>query len=152
VLALLGTQLRKRRITVSVDVPEELPPLAMSSDHLRQVLMNLLRNAEQAIDEDGQIKVRARLVQRTNGEDSVRIEIEDNGSGIPPEILPRIFEPFFTTKRSREGMGLGLAVTYGLVTAVGGKITVNSQLGKGTTFIVEIPVRRNTSEEETPAP
>jgi signal transduction histidine kinase len=152
VLALLGTQLRKRRITVSVDVPEDLPPLAMSSDHLRQVLMNLLRNAEQAIDEDGQIQVRARLVQRTNGEDSVRIEIEDNGSGISPEILPRIFEPFFTTKRSREGMGLGLAVTYGLVTASGGKITVNSQLGKGTTFIVEIPVCRDTSEEETPAP
>jgi signal transduction histidine kinase len=152
VLALLGTQLRKRRITVSVDVPEELPSLAMSSDHLRQVLMNLLRNAEQAIDEDGQIQVRARLVQRTNGEDAVIIEIVDNGSGIPPEILPRIFEPFFTTKRSREGMGLGLAVTYGLVTASGGKITVNSQLGKGTTFIVEIPVCRDTSEEETPAP
>lgn len=146
VLALMETPLRKRHISINVQLESELPLLRLSSDHLRQVLINLLRNAEQAIDRDGVITIRA---FRPPGDEAneVVLQVCDNGRGIPPEVLPHIFEPFFTTRRSREGVGLGLSVTYGLVTSVGGRIEVETEPGRGTCFTLHLPVADSSAPE-----
>jgi two-component system NtrC family sensor kinase len=75
----------------------------------------------------------------------VRMDVTDNGCGIPRERLDKVFDPFFTTKENGEGTGLGLSVSYGIVEKHGGRITVESELGKGTTFSVSLPVARNRS-------
>lgn len=148
VATLLAGSFRKRNIEFTVECDPDLPLLQMSSDHFRQVLINLLRNAEQALEQGGKISVRAFSRKDEAGKSFVQIEVEDNGCGISPENLSHIFEPFFTTKRSKEGVGLGLSVTYGLVTAVGGKIEVSSEPGKGTLFIIQIPIRSTGTGEE----
>lgn len=148
VLELLQPELRKRHIALDVHVPDDLPKLAMTSDQFKQVVLNLVRNAEQAVAEGGRIVVKGWLERGEECKDIVILEVSDNGVGIPSEILPRIFEPFFTTKRSRDGMGLGLSVTYGLVTAAGGTIHVDSREGEGTTFRVAIPAQLRDSERK----
>jgi two-component system NtrC family sensor kinase len=112
-----------------------LPPVKCYPQQLNQVLMNLLVNAAHAIDKQGEITIDTR---HENGE--VFIVISDTGCGIPPENLGRIFEPFFTTKESGKGTGLGLSISYDIVKRHHGEITVESTLGKGTTFTVRIPV------------
>jgi signal transduction histidine kinase len=99
-----------------------------------QVLVNLLVNAGQATAPGG----RVRLSTRLEG-DQVRLEVRDMGSGMSPEVLSRLFQPFFTTKPHGEGTGLGLAVVHGIVTAHGGRITVESQPGQGSCFTVYLP-------------
>ncbi|MGC8840906.1 MAG: ATP-binding protein [Candidatus Sumerlaeaceae bacterium] len=145
VLALLATTLRHRQIHVVVDVESQLPPAALSRDSFRQVLLNLLRNAEEAVPNGGQIAIRAKI-DASDGRCCIVVEVEDQGEGIAPEVLPHIFEPFVTTKRG-EGVGLGLSVSYGLVTAVGGTIEVESERGKGTRFRVILPI----AESDNPA-
>jgi two-component system NtrC family sensor kinase len=102
--------------------------------HLNQVFLNLLTNAVQAMPGGGEIFVSAR---RDAG--MVRVSIRDTGTGIPPALLPRIFDPFFTTKAPGQGTGLGLSVSYGIVTRLGGTIDCHSQEGVGTEFIVRLP-------------
>jgi signal transduction histidine kinase len=113
---------------------------------LQQVLSNLLANAIQAVPDGGRVtlavdEANARLPE--NGDRQVRsyacIEVQDEGMGIPPEILPRIFDPFFTTKPSGEGTGLGLSVSYGIIRDHGGGIRIQSVLGSGTTVRVYLP-------------
>ena len=117
-----------------------MPPAEGDVHQLQQVFLNLLLNAEHAIMTGGTgdtIRVRAR--ERTEGERRwVVVEFEDNGPGIPPEVMPRIFEPFFTTKKVGEGTGLGLSVSYGIVQQHGGRLTVESVPGR-TVFTVELP-------------
>jgi len=135
-LELAGYDKRFRRLTVTTELEPSLPLLMLDSDRVQQVLLNLLLNARDAIAEereDGQILVRSRL----DGE-SVAIWIEDNGSGIPPEILPVIFDPFFTTKGRGQGTGLGLAVCLNLVTAMGGTITAANRQ-QGSCFVLRFP-------------
>jgi two-component system NtrC family sensor kinase len=79
----------------------------------------------------------------------VHIIIEDNGHGIPEEILPNIFEPFFTTKATGEGTGLGLSITYGLIKKLGGDISVHSTIGQGTAFTLTFPIKSDTHEHAT---
>jgi two-component system NtrC family sensor kinase len=88
-----------------------------------------------ALKDGGDLTVRA----RREGEDRVKIEVEDTGVGIPEQDLPRIFDPFFTTKEVGKGTGLGLSISYGIVKSAGGRIEVSSEVGKGTTFIVTLP-------------
>jgi len=114
----------------------KLPRIECLASQLNQVFMNLLVNAGQAIAERGAIRIRTGL-----REDWVWIEIRDNGAGIAPEHLTRIFEPFFTTKPVGSGTGLGLSLSYGIVSRHGGRIEVQSQIGKGTAFTVWLPVR-----------
>ena len=102
---------------------------------LNQVFMNLLVNAAQAIEKQGEIGVRT-----WNGGDHVSIAISDTGSGISEERLNRIFEPFYTTKEVNKGTGLGLSIAYDIVKKHDGEILVESEVGKGTTFTVVIPV------------
>jgi signal transduction histidine kinase len=105
---------------------------------VNQVLLNLVTNASQAmIRATGHIVV----TTRREGPEHVAIEVEDNGRGIEPEVLPRIFDPFFTTKDVGKGTGLGLSIAYKIVAQHGGRIDVRSTPGKGTTFTVVLPIR-----------
>lgn len=113
-----------------------LPPIKCIISQLNQVFMNLLVNASHAIKESGVITVSTGC----NGA-WVWVKIADNGSGIPPENMNRIFEPFFTTKPIGSGTGLGLSLSYGIVKKHGGRIEVESELGKGTTFTIHLPVQ-----------
>jgi signal transduction histidine kinase len=104
---------------------------------LRQVLINLLTNAIHASGKHGKIEVMAQ-----EKEEYIQLIIRDNGMGIPPENLDKVFEPFFTTKKPGEGTGLGLFVTRGIIEKLGGKIRINSRLGKGTEVCLELPRRQ----------
>jgi signal transduction histidine kinase len=112
------------------------------------VFLNLLMNAMEAMPNGGKIMVSTNLRERA-GHPFVEIQIADTGVGIPPEHLGRIFDPFFTTKDVGKGTGLGLSVSYGIVRAHGGTIEVRSEVGRGSTFVVALPVN---SEGEDDAP
>ncbi len=119
-----------------------LPELECLPSQLNQVFMNLLINAAHAIEERGTITVRT----GTEG-DEVWVEITDTGKGIVPEHLQKIFDPFFTTKPIGKGTGLGLSLSYGIIQKHRGRIEVYSEVGKGTTFRVCLPVRQTSIEE-----
>ena len=111
-----------------------LPPLYGYPQQLNQVFMNLLINAAHAIENPGEITVRSWAQ-----DDLLYVSISDTGQGIAPEVLPKIFEPFFTTKEVGQGTGLGLSITYDIVRKHGGEITVESEVGAGTTFTIRLP-------------
>ncbi len=115
-----------------------IPNVLADSSRLGQVFLNLLVNAAQALPEgradQNEIRLRVRAV-----EGAVVVEVKDTGPGIRPELLGRIFDPFFTTKPVGKGMGLGLSISHGLVTALGGELTVESELGRGSVFRVRLP-------------
>jgi two-component system, NtrC family, sensor kinase len=113
----------------------EIPTVEGFAQELNQVFMNILVNAAQAIEKSGEIRVRTRRV-----DDCVRIEISDTGPGIPPEYLSKIFDPFFTTKEVGKGTGLGMHIAYNIIQKHKGSIRVESQLGKGATFIIDLPM------------
>lgn len=137
-------------VSLKLDLPEDLPKVQGDSDQLQQVFLNLLLNAFQAIGSSGgQILVTAQVKSQEPGMKGepkpsrfVEVAVVDTGCGIPPENLGRIFEPFFTTKEVGEGTGLGLAVCHGIVQDHGGWIEVESEVGKGSTFRVFLPVHR----------
>jgi two-component system, NtrC family, sensor kinase len=143
----------ERRIRIEKDYAE-LPPVECFPQQLNQVFMNLLLNAIQAIEGEGTITIVTALegggADRGDGadggdrDDGVRIEIRDTGRGIPPELLETIFEPGFTTKGSRVGMGLGLLISRQIVDRHGGRISVRSEPGQGSTFTVTLPVELDT--------
>jgi signal transduction histidine kinase len=133
-LALLSGQLFRRKIEVDVDLHENLPEVSISTDQMRQVFLNLIKNAEDAMAEGGKLSVRTRYRKG-----QVEVEIADTGCGIPPEDVKNIFEPFFTTKGVK-GTGLGLSVSYGIVKNYSGEINVESEPGRGTTFTIQLPV------------
>ena len=107
---------------------------------IEQVLMNLILNAVQAMKGGGVL-----TIQTSVAEGVCRVDVSDTGSGIPPTVLPRIFDPFFTTKKEGEGTGLGLSVSLGIAERHGGKILVESEVGKGTTFTLCLPLSRERS-------
>jgi signal transduction histidine kinase len=113
----------------------ELPRVRCYPGQLNQVFLNLLMNACDAMDSAGHIRVVTRTIA-----DGVRIEVQDDGSGIPEEVRSRIFDPFFTTKPVGKGTGLGLSLSHGIVERHGGRMTVESESGQGTTFRVELPL------------
>ena len=123
----------------------DLPSVVCNPQELTQVFTNLLVNAAQAIEKDGRIKLSSKVVG-----DNVQICIEDNGCGIPEENLEKIFEPFFTTKDVGKGTGLGMSISYEIVKKHGGKISVASELGNGTTFTVLLPLNNNLQNEQCP--
>jgi len=122
----------------------DIPQIECLPQQLNQIFMNLLLNAAQAITTHGEIRIRT--YQATN---NVVVEISDTGIGIPKDNLPRIFEPFFTTKEVGKGTGLGLSVAYGIVQKHNGKIEVESEVNKGTTFRVILPCARSGINSET---
>jgi len=133
----------RRRVTVVTNFTD-LPEIQCYPGLLNQVFLNLVVNAAQAIPGDGTITVSTRL----DG-DSVEIAIADTGSGIPPEVRPRIFSAGFTTKPIGEGTGLGLALTREIVEDThGGRIWFDTEMGKGTTFTVRIPIEQPRAQEQ----
>ena len=122
-------------IGMTVDIPADLV-LPMDVQRMQEVFINLIINATQAIDRQGQITIRAALDVATG---EVVIEIQDNGQGIPEKNLARIFDPFFTTKEVGVGTGLGLSVVYGIVQQHRGSIAVQSKAGQGTSFFIRLP-------------
>ena len=125
------------RLSVNRDLADALPRFRGAASQINQVLLNLVSNAAQAIDhEQGQIIIRTRL----NGE-RLRLSVTDNGKGIATEHLSRVFDPFFTTKPAGEGTGLGLSISYKIAREHGGDLSVESTVGTGTTFTLELPAK-----------
>jgi signal transduction histidine kinase len=136
-LALVQGQLATAGVPVEVDLPEPGPHVRGDAGHLAQVVLHLLSNARTACL--GLAGAGVHLAVRREG-DEVRIVVADRGKGITPEHLPRIFEPFFTTKDQWSNVGLGLSVSYRIVSEHGGRIQVESRPGEGSIFTVCLPV------------
>ncbi len=134
---LLLHQRRGPAVKIEVEVSERLPLVSGDEGQLQQAVIILAENAIDAMSEEGTLRLHTRAGA---GEvPSVFVEVSDTGHGIPPAILERIFDPFFTTKEVGRGTGLGLAVCYGIVTEHGGRISVDSSVGRGTTFTIRLP-------------
>jgi signal transduction histidine kinase len=131
-----------RKIEIVTAYDEALPQVPCSATQIEQVFLNLLRNAAQAMRGRGKDGPPPRIVLRTRREGSMaRVEVEDNGPGIPEDVRNRVFEPFFSTKQPGEGTGLGLSVSYFIITSNHkGTIHVESTPGQGTTFVIRLPL------------
>jgi signal transduction histidine kinase len=127
------------KLEVHTSFDNELPPVHADPDQIQQVFLNLLLNARDAMPEGGQLTVSTRSDKETS---AVLVGFEDMGSGIAREDLPHVFDPFFTTKPAGSGIGLGLAVCYGIITAHGGQISVKSNNGRGTRVDISLPVEQ----------
>jgi signal transduction histidine kinase len=153
VLTLLDQELEAQGIRVTRELDPGLPTPLGSPDLVRQVLINLIRNAQDAMEESGgTLTVRTSVqTQWSDGaeHEQLRIRVADTGCGIPPEHLSQIFDPFFTTKPPEKGTGLGLCVSYSIVSMYRGTIDVESRVGGGTAVVVTLPVE--SGEEEMPA-
>ena len=134
VYGFLGKEAEYRNLSVTFNIPKDLQPIVSDRGQLQQVFLNILNNSFAAVPDGGRIDISA----ADEGADKVAVTIADNGVGIPKDNLERIFEPFFTTKQG-SGTGLGLSITYGIVNKLGGKILVDSEPGRGTSFKVILP-------------
>ncbi len=136
-LALLRNQLLAYHVEARVDIEPDLPLVALDSNQMQQVLVNLINNAAQAVATTGRpgtVTVRARRLL-----DGVAIDVADDGPGMSRELAEQVFEPFFTTKGEGEGTGLGLSISQGIVKEHGGRITLNTRAGEGATFTIQLP-------------
>ena len=133
-LSILENEFRLHHITVEKNLSSEMPESLLDVSQMQQVFTNLLINAIEAIQENGVIKIKSHM---TLDQKAQKIEIEDSGCGIPPDQMEKIFEPFFSTKKN--GTGLGLAVSYGIIQKHQGSIRVSSEPNQGTRFTIEIP-------------
>lgn len=132
-LTMLNHKVKKKKVAISVEAPEDLPHPCVYAGELNQVWTNLIDNALDAVDEGG--KVNISLAQE---EDKIKIALSDNGSGIAEDVVPKIFDPFYTTKSLGHGTGMGLDISKKIIEQHGGTISVNSKPGQ-TTFTIVIP-------------
>jgi len=140
---LLQAQFRSHGLELAEELAEDLPPVLANPFSLEEVFLNLLTNARDAVEErdaggSGWVRVRTALLEEDGGA-VVCIEVEDNGTGIDPEIVERIFDPFFTTKGPDRGTGLGLSISKSIVEQLGGRIEVASASAQGTTIAIRLP-------------
>jgi two-component system NtrC family sensor kinase len=143
-ISMLRNQAKFHNIKFSMQFDDAIPQISTDPNQLQQVFINLLINAADAMNERGQVIVATHMISDTVSEKRyVEIEFTDTGPGIPEEHLGKVFEPFFTTKPVGKGTGLGLAVSYGIIKKHGGNIFVRSELGKGASFFVRLPVENN---------
>ena len=144
ILLVMEKQMRESNIQVEISFNPDIPEIMASTNQMRQVMLNILKNAKEAMPKGGTLTV------RTSREDNrVLIHIQDTGMGVPEEIRDKIFEAFFTTKQKVKGVGLGLSVCYGIIKDHGGDIKVESEEGKGTTFIISLPVEIQSHSPKT---
>lgn len=141
ILNFLNLEAARRRVIVLKQFDHTLPDMLLDANLLKQILLNIIMNALQAMEHDGG---KLLVETATAGNEHICFIITDNGPGIPAETIDRIFDRYFTTKKPGEGTGLGLFVTKSLVETMGGKITVSSRSGGGTTFTVTLPIRQQT--------
>jgi signal transduction histidine kinase/iron only hydrogenase large subunit-like protein len=139
VLGLVVNQSLFHNIKIKKSFDQDLQAIVADETQLKQVFLNIILNAAQAMEGNGKL-----TISTTSDKKQIRIKITDSGPGIPPEVMGHLFDPFFTTKE--KGTGLGLAISYGIVERHQGKIDVETELGKGSTFIITLPV---TVSEET---
>jgi len=147
VVSLLRHQFELDNTRVDTRLDRSLPSLIADAEKLKQVFMNLLMNARQAISGQGVIEVNTRLDDSGR---NVLVSISDNGRGIPANHIDKIFDPFFTTKPVGEGTGLGLSVSYGIIQDHDGRIEVDSRPGKGSTFTLVLPCESQVPESKEP--
>jgi signal transduction histidine kinase/ActR/RegA family two-component response regulator len=146
-LSFVLSGLEKRRIKVSTSLDKDLPRIDGDPRRLEQVFLNLLINAEHALEDKGE-EAKIKVVTAVDTARSVvTAAVSDNGVGIPKDNLRKIFDPFFTTKEEGKGTGLGLSTSYGIVSSHYGDIKVRSIMGKGTTMMVELPMDRAHAKE-----
>jgi len=141
---LIANELQIHKISLKKDIADVMPRINGDLQQLQQVFLNLIINAEQAIGDSGTIIVKSRPTDTG----FVRTDIIDNGPGIAQEHLEQLFDPFFTTKETGKGTGLGLSIVYGIIKKHGGYIEVSSNLGKGTTFSVYLPVFSGEEDQD----
>jgi signal transduction histidine kinase len=137
VLGFVGKEAEHRCIEVTVTAAEDVPKMISDRGRLQEIFLNLTSNAFAAVKDGGKLDISLKKEE----DDKVAIRFSDDGHGIPKEDLERIFEPFFSTKLGKGGTGLGLSITYGLVQELGGRLSVESRVGAGTTFTIVLPVR-----------
>jgi PAS domain S-box-containing protein len=135
ILLVMEKQMKESNIKVETYFDEGIPEVMASTNQMRQVMLNLIKNAKEAMPKGGILTVRT-----SREDDKVLIRIQDTGVGIPEEIRDKIFEAFFTTKQKVKGVGLGLSVCYGIIKDHGGEIKVESEVDKGTTFTIHLPI------------
>jgi len=138
-LSLLRPKLEAKGTRVELELPSSLPKLPIHPDPLHQILVNLISNAQDALEEDGVLKLKARQAKE-KGRRYILLSVQDTGPGIPKRNMNKIFEPFFTTKGPGEGTGLGLSICQRLMESFGGSIEVSSSTAKGTTFLLKFPL------------
>jgi two-component system NtrC family sensor kinase len=137
-VSLVEKQVLFHNIQIERYLQEDLPPIFIDSSQMQQVFMNMIINAAEAMDGNGRLQLTTRL---DSVENSVDVIFTDTGHGIRKEDMKRLFDPFFTTKEVGHGTGLGLAISYGIVREHRGNITVESEVGRGTTFIISLPAK-----------
>lgn len=143
-LAVIGNQMRLANVNVHLDISQSLGKIYGNANYLQQVVTNIVINAQQAMPNGGDINIK--LWQESG---KIKLTIKDTGCGIPNEYINEIFEPFFTTKMESRNTGLGLTVSYQIIQDHKGDISVESEPGKGTTFIITLPVAME-SEQANP--
>ena len=144
-LELRAYELRTSNIDLGVELAPDLPKTIADFGEIQEVFLNIIMNAEQAMTEanhGGKLSVNTQRVKKY-----IKIRFTDDGPGIPAEKLGKVFDPFFTTRGGRGGTGLGLSVCHSIVAEHGGRIYAESKPGKGTTFIVELPVVKEERDE-----
>jgi two-component system NtrC family sensor kinase len=143
-VTLMANEINLNDITLEMDLGNNLPTVVGSAHDLQQVFLNILLNAVQAMPDKGVLSIKSRADNH-----SVKVDIADSGVGIPAENLDRVFDPFFTTKEVGKGTGLGLSVSYGIMKKHHGQVSVTSEIGKGTTFSVMLPLAGATIGDTT---
>ena len=152
-MRIVERQAQVRDIEIALDLDRTLPPIWVDADQIKQVAMNMLINAQHAIEDKGTITVKTcraleakRVEPGSEPVPMVEFAVIDTGCGIPEKNLRRIFDPFFTSKAVGQGTGLGLSVSHGIVQAHGGLIEVESKVGEGSTFRVFLPINPQNPE------
>jgi two-component system NtrC family sensor kinase len=136
IVLLVRNQTTFRNINIERKLEDSIPEIMADSDQIQQVIINFILNASDAMPNGGSLVIQSRVM---DNKEYVELKFTDSGHGIPEENKNRIFDPFFTTKET--GTGLGLSISYGIIEQHGGLIHVESELGKGTTFIVQLPIK-----------
>lgn len=148
-LVLMQREMQKYRISVELDLAEDLPMISASGNQIQRLLLNLMTNARQAMGEGGTLLIRVAAGRSDDASapqpNRIELTVRDSGAGIPEDVLPRIFDPFFSTKAGPDesgkgGTGLGLAACKEIIDEHGGRVRVESSLGRGTAFVIWLPI------------
>ena len=145
-LGLVGSDLRNKEIEVVLELSEDLPPVLADSIQLEQVLLNVMRNAIEAMETAGSPGRRLTLRTCTTGAGSVKSAVSDTGPRMPPELMAKVFDPFFTTKA--DGLGIGLSISRSIIEAHRGQLWVEPGPGRGCTFVFTLPAARSDSPND----
>ncbi|ODS33449.1 MAG: two-component sensor kinase [Candidatus Scalindua rubra] len=140
VLSIIEPDMKLENVKIIRRFEEGLPKIMANSDELRQVFLNLITNARDAMPDDGTLTISTQRIQK-EGNSFISIRFMDTGCGIAKESLDRVFDPFFTTKGEGKGVGLGMSTSYGIIENHDGTMSVESEEGKGATFIIDLPVK-----------